>query len=263
MTGMQLTAVKRRFQSYLSGFVALDDPLRRMLELKAEHSRRVAEEARALSSALSWPQPKQHAAEALGFLHDVGRFPQLAEHGTFSDADSFDHGKRGAAVVRQGNWLADLSDAESKVVLIGIRHHNARTIPADIPAGSLPLLRLVRDADKLDIFRVILASVERDGFRDLPSMLPHVTLDREPTPEVIAEVESRRSAALGRIKTLGDLLLLQTSWVYDVNYRATFRCIQSRDILSRILAHLDGNPDIHAIVEEARCHMWRRLETRV
>ena len=66
------------------------------------------------------------------------------------------------------------------------------------------------NADKLDVFRVVLDAVNRDGFRDLPDMLPHITLERTCSPEIIEDVRNHRCCSLSDLRSLGDFLLLQT-----------------------------------------------------
>jgi hypothetical protein len=148
---------------------------------------------------------------------------------------------------------------EREGILDGIRCHSLRTIPEGLAGHSLALVRLIRDADKLDIFRVVLDAIERDGFRDLPSMLPNVTLDRSPSPQVVQEILHRQGGSLQSIRTLGDFLLMQVSWVYDLNHTHTFRCIQDRGILHRLLRQLDGNRAVCAFGEHVDHLVRERL----
>jgi hypothetical protein len=169
-----------------------------------------------------------------------------------------DHGERGAAVVEQAGWLAALPDEDRDAILESVRYHNRLTIPTHIHDRSLAFLRLVRDADKLDIFRVVLDSVERDGFRDLPTMLPHVTLDRHPSPAFVEQLSGRRYASLSNVNTLADFLLMQVSWAYDLNYLPTLKRFHDRGILLRILKHLDGDVRVHALASEVHRYVLKR-----
>ena len=261
MTQKELFNIRTEFERYVHRFADAGAKLHPLLQLKVEHSKRVAAEARGLSSDLGWSVPAQHAAEATGLLHDIGRFPQFAEFGTFSDSASVDHGERGATVAEQAGWLAGLPDEDRHAILDGIRCHNRLTIPRNIRDGSLAMLRLVRDADKLDIFRVVLDAVERDGFRDLPTMLPNITLDRSPSPQFVNEIVRRRSASVNIVRSLADFLLMQVSWVYDLNYAPTLQRFHDRGVLSRILKHLDGDARIHALGEEVDRFVLNRISS--
>ena len=259
MTQSQLSNIRSQFERYVNPFAAAGGGLHPLLQLKLEHSERVATEARELSSDLGWTLSEQTLADAIGLLHDVGRFSQFAEYGTLSDGASVDHGERGAAVVEQAGWLAALPAEDREAILESVRYHNRLTIPTHIHDRSLALLRLVRDADKLDIFRVVLDAVERDGFRDLPAMLPHVTLDRHPSPAFVEHLSDRRYASLSNVNTLADFLLMQVSWAYDLNYLPTLKRFHDRRILLSILKHLDGDARIHALGREVHCYVLNRV----
>lgn len=49
---------------------------------------------------MRWFQSDILIAEAPGLLHDVGRFSQLVEFGTFSDTDSINHGESGYKIIK-------------------------------------------------------------------------------------------------------------------------------------------------------------------
>lgn len=248
--GSQLSDLETRFDAHLEKFVLNGGRLPRPLALKAEHCRRVATEARDMSSELDGPAHEQDLAQAAGLLHDIGRFSQYAEFGTFSDAASVDHGERGAAVLQEAGWLSHWGSEDLSAILIAVRYHNRLRVPATLRGIPLLLLRLVRDADKLDILRIVLDAVERDGFRELPSMLPHVRLEGPVSPEVIDELSHGECASLNNVRSLADFLLMQLSWVYDLNYPPAFRRFHARGIVPQIMNRLDGDHPIHALGEE-------------
>ena len=153
-----------------------------------------------------------------------------------------DHGEHGASVARRSSVLGGLPPAEQEAIIDGIRHHNARTVPDDLPPASLPWIGLIRDADKLDVFHVALDALQRDGFRDLPEMLPHLTLERSVSPETIEDVRSRRNCSLNQLSTLGDFLVMQLSWIYDINTLPALQRIRERRIVAQIMSWLPVFP---------------------
>ena len=247
---MQLSDMEKQFDAHLEKFIPKGGCLPRPLALKAAHCRRVATEARDMSSELDWPAHEQHLAQTAGLLHDIGRFSQYAEFGTFWDAASVDHGERGAAMLREARWLADWDSEDLNAVLIAVRYHNRLGVPATVRDEHLALLRLVRDADKLDILRLVLDAVERDGFRDLPTMLPHVRMEGLVSPAVIDQVSRGECASLNNVRSLADFLLMQLSWVYDLNYPPAFRRLHDRSVVPRIMNQVDGDRRIHALGED-------------
>ena len=262
MTESELSNIRKQFARYINGFADTGAKLHPLLQLKAKHCKCVAAEAHGISSDLGWPASEQNAAKALGLLHDIGRFSQFAEFGTFSDSASIDHGERGWTLIKQTGWLSCLPSEERDAILDGVRYHNRQTIPGNLGHQNLAFVRLVRDADKLDIFRVVLDAAERDGFRDLPTMLPNITLDRRPSPQLIEEILRCRCASLSNVKSLADFLLMQVSWVYDLNYTPALKRLHDRGILSRILRQLDDDSRAHALVQEAHRIVQNHIEER-
>ena len=241
----ELANLRKWFRHYVRKFAQNGKRMHPLLQLKARHSERVAQEARALATDLGWLQGYRNAAEAMGLLHDIGRFSQFAEHRTFADSKSFDHGEWGWAIARKAAPLSCLPHAERERILDGIRYHNRRVIPDIIASRHRAFLNLIRDADKLDIFRVTLNLVERNGFQELPNILPAVTLGRAPSPAIIREFHRRQTCSLRKVKSLGDFLVMQLSWIYDLCYTPTYRRVVERGILSRILRLIEGDNLVH------------------
>jgi hypothetical protein len=261
VTKKQLAVMREWFVSFVHTFVRGGDELHPMLAIKLRHSKRVAAEARDLACDLGWSASQINVAEALGLFHDIGRFPQYAEYATFSDAASVDHGERGWSVVKRSVWASSLPRSEREPILNGIRHHNDKVIPDGLSGQSLAFLKLIRDADKLDIFRVVLDAVKKDGFRDLPDMLPGITLERSCSPSVIEEIADQRICSLQNVRSLGDFLLMQMSWIYDLNYMPAFQRISERHIVTEILRQLSGDSRIQNAAARVRAFVAERLDS--
>ena len=259
MTSDEFATLTRAFRDYTNRFAGADGELHPLLRLKVDHCRRVATEARVLSADLGWELTDQNRAEAVGLLHDVGRFCQFNTYGTFSDAASADHGELGERVVVRNNWLPTMTFANNNAVRDAIRYHNRRVVPEDLPRASLPWVRLIRDADKLDILHLVLAGVENNGFRKFPDMLPDVSLERRPSEAVLRELTDHRSCSLASVTSLGDFLLLEISWVYDLNYTPSFVRLAERDILTRLRRQIAGDAAVDAIVRQAQGVVSERI----
>ncbi|MEA2068889.1 MAG: HD domain-containing protein [Verrucomicrobiota bacterium] len=260
MTGFQLQEIQQWFKSYTGTFASSDGFFHPPLQLKVDHSQRVADNARQLAKDLGWNPAEANRAEALGWLHDVGRFSQFAEFGTFTDATSVNHGERGREIVRQSEILSALEPEEQNALLGGIRHHNAKTEPDHLEDESLRFLKLIRDADKLDIFRIVLDSVRRDGFQDLPGMLPQVVLAGPVTPRILHEIQTHRSCSIAEVRSLADFLLMQLGWVYDLNYPASFRLVLNRNTIENLEHALPGDHQIQQVAQAIRDFAKQKTE---
>ena len=229
------------------------------IAIKLEHTRRVADNARTIALELGWNADNIVLAGALGWLHDVGRFDQYAEFGHFHDAASFDHGLRGFEIAREAPVLAPLAAPLRNALLDGVRHHNARSIPPDIAPASRPFLEIVRDADKIDIFRVVAEELNRDGFRELASMWPHIDLDGPVNPILLREVRSNHGAGFALLRSLADFLVLQISWIRDLNCPPSYALVRDRKLLEALSAHLPANPTVLEYLDDTRAWLEHRL----
>lgn len=87
--------VIRTFQDYVDNYNSQDAKVR----LKIEHTYRVSELCESIAQSLHLDAKNCSLAWLLGMLHDIGRFEQLRNYGTFNDARSIDHALYGAEIL--------------------------------------------------------------------------------------------------------------------------------------------------------------------
>ncbi len=249
----------RWFDGYLRAFADGRGALAPLLQLKVEHSRRVAAIMGGLGRDLGLARGEVAAAWTLGLLHDVGRFSQFAQFGTLNDRRSLDHGRRGAEVLEQHRILRGCAPAERRRILAGVRHHNGRRLPGGLRAGELLFVRLIRDADKLDIFETLVAVCENGEVRRRPELVFNVPLDGPPSPAAAADLRAGRIVSYAHVRSLADFFLTMLSWVYDLNFSATCRRLAERGLLEKILAALPPDREIRAAAAVAMASFERRL----
>ncbi|MBN1423206.1 HD domain-containing protein [Candidatus Fermentibacteria bacterium] len=261
MTLPQLGCVRKWWKSYVELFTSGRDGGHPLLNIKASHSERVAKEASGLTRELAWPRGDTITMEALGLVHDVGRFVQFTEHGTYADAHSLNHGERGWMILTESEILACVAPNDCQLLLDGTRYHNRFRIPDSLPPRSSAFLAVLRDADKLDIMRVVIDAIDQDGGLMLQRMIPHLSLDRTPSPEVIDEITSTHSCSTGNLRTVGDMLLMQLSWTYDMNCLPALRRLARRSFVDTITDRLPDTPMLQPWMAQLRCHIGGRIGT--
>ena len=252
-----LIQIQAWFEEFVDGFCPASSDLPSPLVLKQVHTRAVASNARLIARELEWSEEDIRMSEALGWLHDVGRFAQFAEFGHFHDATSVNHGLRGCELVAASDILDSLSGDRRNALLESIRHHNAKDIPTTLSPLTLPFLRLIRDADKLDIYRVVIEGLRQNGFRELSNIWPHIQLDGPVNPDLLREIQTRHSVDLVHVKSLADFLVLQAHWIYDLHYAPTRNQVRQRRILESLTAFLPPHPE----AQEFFCQVQHNLQT--
>lgn len=252
-----LASLRQRFEAFAQGF-APEGHLPYPLELKRRHSARVGRCALRIAQDLGWEGWDRAAAEGGGWLHDVGRFPQFARFQTFQDHRSLDHGEAGWGLLDTEPFLDGWPPEERCRMASAVRYHNKRHIPDACPEEHLSLVRLVRDADKLDVFQVVQDAIDEGRIGEI---LSGVSLDPAPSPEFLAELQrGTTSVAYRPVYSLTDFLLLQLLWIYDMNYPISFRLLSASGVLDRLLSRLPELPQVRDMAERCLRHVARRAE---
>lgn len=147
--------IREQFDKYTSAY-NLDDV---KIKLKYEHTYRVAENCKLIAESIGLSDVDVKLAWAIGMLHDIGRFEQVKRYGTFIDRESIDHAVFGADLLfKEGlkeRFLKMFCGNDLDVIEKAIRSHNAFILPEDYSEREVLFANIIRDADKVDIFRVI------------------------------------------------------------------------------------------------------------
>jgi hypothetical protein len=154
--------------------------------------------------------------------------------------------------LKQQGVLEDLPGSARKLVLGGVALHNRRFLPPGLPGELQSLTRVVRDADKLDIFAVMLSHFNPGT--------PHnkvVNLELKPDPDrytlaILAQVLKRDMVNYLEMVWVNDFKLLLCSWVYDLNYGVSRRIMRERGYLEKLLGYLPRSPEFARLGQQLR-----------
>lgn len=246
------------FDSYARSFMTGEGPQDSPLELKIGHTARVCDNICLLGRSIGLTDGQLCLAETIGLFHDLGRFEQYRRYRTFNDRQSTNHAALGIDVLNRTAVLDTLPAGEKAMIIDAIRFHNAPRLPANRPPGSLVFMRLIRDADKLDIWKVF-ADYYRYRQRPEPAIVQH--LPDLPTWEnkIVKAISEKRMARFQDMKSLNDFKLLQLSWVFGLYYTETSVQAKKRGDLAAIARSL---PD-HRTLRRAVGIISDRLEEAV
>ena len=253
MDDKALEQIRQWFMEYLASFEMEAGEDRGNIELKRIHTIHVEENAGLIALKEGMGDNDVLLARLSGLLHDVGRFPQYERYRTFNDGTSVNHGELGEQVVREAGVLEglpdlpDLPELEREAVLACVRYHNAYSMPDIEDAMALRLLRVVRDADKLDIWRVMAEYFESPPEVRSPAVVNH--LEDRPTysRKMLHDLALSRQCRLGDAGVMNDIKFMILSWAYTVNFSSTCRLMLERGLVERIAITLPR----HAGIEDA------------
>ena len=244
---MILDSLTKLYDAYVDTFRGTDGRLPTMMQLKRTHTAFVVRNAELIAEGEGFSSEEREVAVAAALLHDTGRYEQLKRYNTFRDSDSVDHAVFSHDIVKEKGWLDTLGVGVEKrcrveakeAVLKAVLYHNRRDLPSEIenlPLRSTPTpslytsLRLtaiashtVRDADKLDIFRVLEDQVAHTDWRRDSRAFWNLAVSAPPNPVVVANIEKGEPVDYQHIKSLADFVLIQVGWMISGLHFATSR----------------------------------------
>ncbi len=233
----QYHSIQAFFKTYAWQFTRTSDKTE-PFKLKIQHTERVCNNAQSLCNALDWKSADTFMALTAALLHDIGRFEQFKVYQTFSDSKSENHAALGVKVIQQNNILSELTPSCSQQIIQAVAHHNALHIPKDLDQNTKKLAKLIRDADKIDIFKVM-ADLYVDKIPDKTSFITHYLRDdKKLNAKRTQEVLAQQLVDLKHVKTLNDMKLFQISWIFDLNYSISLGIIRERGHVAQILSSL-------------------------
>lgn len=243
------------FEGHVDSYLDMDEEGLKNIILKKEHTLRVLDATRDVAEGEGLSEEETLIASAVAILHDAGRFPQYRRWRTFRDKDSENHANLSANLIRDEGVLDHIGEEDRLLIEEAVRFHNMLDLPQNFRSKTDLFIRLIRDADKLDIWRVFLeyfrqpederASAVGLGFPDRP----------EVTPECVEALENGRIVRLDQCKVLNDFRLLQISWVYDLNFRSTCRLLYQRGYISELSERFSNHPGLSNVLAQTMAYL--------
>ncbi|MCF7792044.1 MAG: HD domain-containing protein [Victivallales bacterium] len=240
-----INGIKKWFFNYIDTFKSDDGDLIENIKLKCGHTLRVCNEISALGTELKLNQNQLYLVEIIALLHDIGRFEQYKNYRTFMDKVSVNHAEFGVKLLKECRVLQKLGEFERELIFEVIKNHNCALLPEEMPEISVFYCKILRDADKLDIYKVVTDHYTemKKGKRSRAIELNLPNTD-EVSGKVCNALMKKEIVKTQDIKTLNDFKLLQAAWIFDINFRYTLTRINKKRYLSIIKSNLPDNHDI-------------------
>lgn len=211
------------------------------------------------------PAHTKELAMLCALFHDIGRFEQLRQYDTFLDHLSCNHAEMSCQILREEAILSALSAKDQDMVLTAVRSHNQYEIDPALSenpnAGeTLELCRLIRDADKCDIFRVFACEAMTDVVGASEETIAAETI----TPAVLQAFFAHKSVDKKIRKTYLDYWVGFLAFFFDFNYPESIKisCEQGyyRMPFDRTrFVHKETREQIDKMFKELENYMENRL----
>ncbi len=252
MNSAQLDNLITWFDRYVEPFLVTDEEGKKNIQLKIEHTRNVCKAMALLSDGEQLSENESRIAAAVALLHDVGRFKQYQRWRTFRDSDSDNHARLAIEVIREEKLLEGIDPSEQLLIEEAVRFHNVLAPPARVQSPTRQYINLIRDADKLDIWRIFVElTAQQPEERASAAILGLADIDDSVSNTCIATLNSGGVVHLDTVVCFNDFKLLQISWVYDLTSATSRRILRERGYIAALAATLPDRADVREAVAKA------------
>ncbi|MFN2267186.1 MAG: HD domain-containing protein [Desulfonatronovibrio sp.] len=226
------------------------------LILKKDHSYQVAEQARLIAESEDFPGGLVFLCRLAGLFHDIGRFEQYRQYKTFKDSESVNHAGLGFRIITAESVFDSLSKDQKKNLRLAVLFHSRNKIPLGLPSATASLCNVLRDADKLDIYHIMLSHLTPEK---AANEVVTLGLDKEDliSPEILDQVSQGRLCQYSAMRYENDFKLLLCSWVYDLNYDYSREFVIKNKFLDQLFELLPSVSDINKLKTQIMDHLSR------
>ena len=257
--------VKNVFKKYTDNYDTSDDKIK----LKVDNTYRVAALSERIASSLGLGDDDTNLAWLIGMLHDIGRFEQLKNYGTFSDAESIDHAHYGVELLFEDGLIEkfasendtkdlkgtkDLKEtavkseneeketkeiSELDILRTAIWNHSAYRVEEGLTDRVKMFCNIIRDADKIDILKV--------NYDVTLEVIYDVTTEELKnsgvTDEVMKAFMEHHAVLRSLKKTPIDNLVGHAALVFELIYNESFKIVKEQGYIEKMLSYVSDNQD--------------------
>ncbi len=252
------------FDQYVAGFTAGEDTALDVvtnIRLKKDHSDRVVQEILWMADQLGLDNESRDLAAVMALFHDIGRFEQYARYRTFVDHQSENHAELGVKILQQHQVLDCLPADQADLICRVISYHNRAALPDDDTEECLFYARLLRDADKLDIWRVLVDHYQHQNQDDNPAIELGLADTSDISDQVYDRVVNKDIVNARHVKNLNDFKLLQIGWVFDINFTPALGQVKDRGYINAICRTLPPSDKVTRIEKAVAAWFDRKLRS--
>lgn len=207
------------------------------IKLKIDHIKRVAAMSRKIAQYLKLDEEHVKLAELIGLFHDIGRFKQAQLYNTFNDRDTVNHAELSVKILFDENLIDNFNVDEiyKKIIKLAVFNHNKNKIDDGLTDEELLFAKIIRDADKLDIYYTICEY-------DFPSIFWFPDFNCSPISDIIMEdFITLNFVNYGNIKSNSDQILIFYAYMYDFNFDFSLKYLKENKFLDKFTERVYEN----------------------
>lgn len=224
---VNLEEAKKEFIRYVDNF----DLNIEKIALKKYHSLRVMEVAEKIAKLENFSEEEIELATLIGLLHDIARFKQYTEYKTFKDAQSFDHGDMGVEILEKENFIRSFikTDKYDEIIKLAIKNHNKFAIEEGLTEEQTKFCKLIRDADKLDIFYIASEQFWKNEKEQMESSVINPEIKQALDEQMM--IENNKYSKIEYV----DSLIRMLGYLFDINFESSLEIIKEENYIDRMV----------------------------
>lgn len=192
------------------------------IKLKTTHMLCVTKIMDILSNELHLDNRMSKLSHIVGLFHDVGRYEQIKKYNTFLDVKSEDHADLSEKIIRKENFLNDLPKKDQELVCAAIKNHNKYSIEDSLDEETIFMCKLIRDADKIDVYRVVCEEKLEATYQVSTDMLENSKI----SDAIYQCVMEHKSCSKKDCNYPIDHIICCLAFVFDINFDPSFKLIK-------------------------------------
>jgi len=223
------------------------------IALKVIHTGKVAMLCEEIALSLGMDEAHVNMAWLIGMLHDIGRFEQLRRYNTFSDAVSIDHALLGCSILFEEGRIRDFikDDSFDGLIHAAIANHSAYRISEELNETEKVYAHILRDADKIDIFRVQIDTPLEEIYDVTTYELKNSVVSEKVMESFFEEHATLRSLKQTAIDYVVGHISLAFELVYDKSREITVK----QGYLDKLMNFESENEETKKQLEQVRNYM--------
>ena len=223
---IDLKKANEEFDKYVKNYNSED----KKIALKIEHIKRVSEISGIISENLNLDKENIELAKLIGLLHDIGRFEQIRIYHTFIDKKSINHGELGAKVLFEEGLIRKFieTDEFDEIIRLSIINHNRDDIEEDLTERQLLHAKLIRDADRTDIFYILITGEEKTIW-ETDNMNNEIV-----TNEIYREFIEDKHIEYKNMETRGDILVGHFAYIYGLYFKPALKIFKDKKYVDQL-----------------------------
>lgn len=222
---IDIKKAQKEFLKYTERYDVKDE----QIKLKRDHSIRVMQKAKQIAQTMELSEDEVELATLIGLLHDIARFEQYVRFKNYGVISNFDHGDYAVEILEKDIRKYIETDEYDNTIKTAIKNHNKYKIEEGLKEKELFFSKLIRDADKLDIFYECVDMFWKGKEETINNSQLSQEMYEAFLKNQMVIIEKDRD-----YDTIDDMLIT-LAYAFDINFKESYEILQKQDYINKTI----------------------------